>query len=78
MALDFCTRTTRRIRKIGHAPKTAVRIARFCYVSMMSVCCCFGFCVTQSGQILADTGSGIIAAGPRALLSVPAFSCIHR
>jgi hypothetical protein len=33
----FCNRTARRIRKIGHAPKAAVRIARFCYVSMMSV-----------------------------------------
>jgi len=78
MTEDFCNRTARRIRKFGHTPKTAIRIARFCYVSMMSVCCFFGFCVTQSGQILADTGSGIIAAGPRAVLSVPAFSRIHR
>jgi hypothetical protein len=37
MTEDFCNRTARRIRKYGHAPKAAVRIARFCYVSMMSV-----------------------------------------
>ena len=37
MTEDFCKRTARRIRKYGYALKTAVRISRFCYVSMMSV-----------------------------------------
>jgi len=38
MTEDFCKRTARRIRKFGYAPQAAVRISRFCYVSMMSVC----------------------------------------
>ena len=38
MTEDFCKRTARRIRKFGYAPKEAVRISRFCYVSMLSVC----------------------------------------
>ena len=77
MSENLCTRTERRLRRLGYAKKTAHRYAGFFFVSMMSVCCLFGLCVTQSGQILADTGSGIIAAGPRAVLSVPTFSRIH-
>ncbi len=37
MTEDFCNRTARRTVKLGYAPKAAIRIARFCYVSMLSV-----------------------------------------
>jgi len=78
MSENLCTRTERRLRRLGYAKKTAHHLAGYLYVSMMSVCCFFGLCVTQPEQIFADTGSGIISAGPRAVLSVPAFSRIHR
>ena len=38
MTEDFCKRIARRTRKFGYAPKESVRISRFCYVSMLSVC----------------------------------------
>jgi hypothetical protein len=38
MALNFCARTTRKLRRKGLAKKTARRFASFFYVSMMSVC----------------------------------------
>jgi hypothetical protein len=37
MTEDFCKRTARKTRKLGYEPKQAVRISRFCFVSMMSV-----------------------------------------
>jgi hypothetical protein len=53
MTEDFCNRTARRIRKIGHAPKTAVRIARFCHVSMVSVCGMMGAMLDPSLKSMA-------------------------
>jgi hypothetical protein len=53
MTEDFCHRTARRIRKFGHAPKTAVRIARFCHVSMMSVCGVMGAMLDPSIKSMA-------------------------
>jgi hypothetical protein len=38
MSLNFCTRTIKRLRRIGLPKKTARRFAGFFYVSMVSVC----------------------------------------
>ena len=53
MTEDFCTRTARRIRKFGYAPETAVRTARFCYVSMISVCGVMGAMLDPSVKSMA-------------------------
>ena len=37
MAEKFCARTARKIQRLGYPPELAVRLARFCYVSMLSV-----------------------------------------
>ncbi len=42
MSLDFCTRTTRKLRKLGYEKKVARRIAKFCYISMTFTCGLFG------------------------------------
>ena len=54
MTEDFCKRTARRIRKYGYAPKESVRISRFCYISMMSVCGVMGAMLDPSLVSLAD------------------------
>ena len=54
MTEDFCKRTARRIRKFGYAPKESVRISRFCYVSMVSVCGVMGAMLDPSLMSLAD------------------------
>ena len=54
MTEDFCKRTARRIRKFGYAPKESVRISRFCYVSMLSVCGVMGAMLDPSLMSLAD------------------------
>ena len=38
MTEDFCTRTARKIRRLGRPETTARRYAGFFYVSMLSVC----------------------------------------
>jgi len=37
MTEEFCTRTARKIRKLGAAPKAAAFYSRFFYLSMLSV-----------------------------------------
>jgi hypothetical protein len=54
MAEDFCKRTARRIRKFGYAPQESVRISRFCYVSMVSVCGVMGSMLDHSLMSLAE------------------------
>jgi len=78
MILNFCTRTTRKIQRLGHAKKTARRYARFFFVSMMNLCGLFGLDIVQSGQIPAITGSGHIPTGSRAASPAPASSRIQR
>ena len=38
MAEDFCTRTARRIRRLGYPAKRAAWLARVCYLLMLSLC----------------------------------------
>ncbi|MCX6682383.1 MAG: hypothetical protein NTY71_05295 [Methanoregula sp.] len=81
MTEDFCTRTARKIRRLGRPEKTARRFAGFFYVSMLSVCCLMGDAPCPEGQgeegpersfalpsvqVIPGTGSGIFCADARA------------
>jgi len=79
MTEDFCNRTARRIRKFGHAPKAAVRISRFCYVSMMSVCGVMGAMLDPSLKSMAGQEDislrGLPMAAPSDVENLP--DCGH-
>ena len=81
MTEDFCTRTERKLRRIGQERKTARRYAGFFYVSMLSVCSLMGDTPCPEGQgeegakrssalpsvqVLPGTGSGTFYADARA------------
>jgi len=78
MALDFCTRLTRKVAKAGYEKKVARRIARFCYLSMTLVCGLFGLFERVKAPIHLTACSGMYAAGARAGRLSPAFSVIRR
>jgi hypothetical protein len=78
MSLDFCTRTTRKLRKIGYEKKVARRIAKFCYISMMFTCGLFGLFLRVKAPIYLIICSGMHAAGARAGIVSPASSFIRR
>ena len=54
MTEDFCKRIARRTRKFGYGPQASVRISRFCYVSMLSVCGVMGAMLDPSLMSLVD------------------------
>jgi len=43
MVQDFCTRTTKTLRKLGYEKKPSRFVAQFCYIGMTLVCGLFGF-----------------------------------
>jgi uncharacterized membrane protein YdcZ (DUF606 family) len=77
MITDFCTRTTRKIRRLGHHEKIARRFAGFFYVSMTLVCGLFGLFESPPKTIHANSCTGIHAAGARAGTIMPAYSGIR-
>jgi len=77
MTLDFCTRTTTKIRRLGYPRRTACWYARLFFVSMLSVCTLWGYRGLSLATLPANTGTGIICSGPRAA-NVPVFSRIRR
>jgi hypothetical protein len=78
MSLDFCTRVTRKITKIGYPKKDARRFAKTCFVLMTLTCGLFGLFERVKAPIYLITGSGMHAAGARAGSVSPAFSAIRR
>jgi len=78
MALDFCTRLTRKVAKAGYEKKVARRIARFCYLSMTLLCGLFGLFERVKAPIHLITSSGMHVVGARAGIVSPAFSVIRR
>jgi hypothetical protein len=78
MTLDFCTRTTRKIRKLGYEKKVARRIAKFCYLAMTFTCGLFGLFERQKAPIYLIACSGMHTAGARAGIVSPASSLIRR
>jgi hypothetical protein len=92
MTEDFCTRTARRIRRLGQKRKTARHYAGFFYVSMLSVCSLMGDTPCPEGQAeegpkrhsalpsvqaIPGTGPGIFCAGARAAGVLSASFRIH-
>ena len=74
MTRNFCTRTARRITKLGYAPKVAIRYARFFFFSMLSVCAAMGVLNVPSNALIESiTGSGKSPAGARTGISSPDF-----
>jgi len=78
MIQDFCTRTTRKLRKLGYEKKVARRIAKFCCLSMTFTCGLLGLFESVKAQIFLIACSGMHAAGARAGTVSPAFSLIRR
>jgi len=79
MTLNFCTRTARKIRRLGYAPKVAVRLSGLCYLFMLFLRGLMGPIGIPS-QVLINqiTGSGKFFSGARAGISSPDFSGIRR
>jgi len=61
MPRDFCTRVTRKIRRLGHPEKVARRYAQFFSVSFVAVC-------TMSGAAPGLEGRGAIGDEIRRIL----------
>ena len=74
MTQDFCTKTSRKLRDLGYAPKPALRFARFFLFIQVSVCGLMGIyellSQVENNRI---TGSGNYS-GARAGLVSPDFS----
>jgi hypothetical protein len=78
MSIDFCTKVTRKITKIGYPEKAARRFAKTCLVLMTLTCGLFGLFERTKAPIYLNTGFGMHAAGARAGNVSPAFSLIRR
>lgn len=74
MREDYCTKTSRKLRDLGYAPKPALRFARFFFIIMMSVCGLMGiYYVLSQVENISITGYGNYS-GARAGLVSPDFS----
>ncbi len=75
MTQDFCTDTSRKIRKLGYARKPAIRFARFFFSLVMSVCGLMGmYYLLSQVETNRITGSGEWFSGARAGMGSPDFS----
>lgn len=78
MSLDFCTRVTRKVAKLGYEKKAARRIAQFCYLAMTFTCGLFGLFLGDNAPINLIAGSGTMhPAAARAGTCSPASSLIR-
>jgi hypothetical protein len=78
MSLEFCTKVTRKITKIGYPRKAARRFAKACFVLMTLTCGLFGLFENGKAPSYRITGAGAVSAGARAGSSSPASSLIRR
>jgi hypothetical protein len=75
MTRDFCTDTSRKIRKLGYAPNHALRFARFFFSILMSVCGLMGiYYLLSQVENNRITGSGEWFSGARSGMVSPDFS----
>jgi len=74
MPQDYCTKTSREIRKLGYAPKPARRFAGLILIIQVSLCGLMGICEFLS-QVEHNriTGSGEWLSGARAGMVSPDF-----
>ena len=78
MSLEFCTKVTRKVMKMGYPKKAARRFAKTCCVLMTLTCGLFGLVEKGTAPIYLNTGLGMHAAGARAGTVLPASSLIRR
>jgi len=73
----FCMTVTRKIRRLGYAKKAAARIAKSCYLLMLTACGLMGLFfiipqelfepITSAGRMHADARSGLFSSANFAL-----------
>ncbi|MGA2912129.1 MAG: hypothetical protein ABSE07_01285 [Methanoregula sp.] len=74
MTRDFCTDTSRKIRKFGYARKPAIRLARVILSLQVSVCGLMGvYELLSQVENNRNAGSGKWFSGARAGIVSPAF-----
>jgi hypothetical protein len=74
MTQDYCTKTSREIRNLGYAPKTALRFARFFFFIQVSVCGLMGiYYLLSQVENNRITGSGKWFSGARTGIVSPDF-----
>ena len=78
MSLEFCTKVTRKIAKIGYAKKLARRIAKTCFVLMALTCGLFGLFEKGKAPLYPIAGAGAVRAGARAGTFSPALFSVRR
>ena len=78
MPVEFCTRVSRKLAKIGYQKKAARRIAKTCFVLMTLTCGLFGLFEKGKAPLYPIAGAGAIIAGARAGTFSPASSLIRR
>ena len=78
MSLEFCTKVTRKITKIGYPKKAARRFAKTCFVLMTLTCGLFGLFEKEKAPIYLIASAGMQAAGAGAGTVLPASSALRR
>jgi len=78
MSLEFCTKVTRKIAKIGYPKKVARRIAKTCFVLMALTCGLFGLFEKGTAPFYLISGSGADRAGARSGTVSPATVSLRR
>jgi|GEM_PF-498533 hypothetical protein len=85
MVQDFCTRTTKTLRKLGYEKKPSRFVAQFCYIGMTLVCGLFGFFDIFGDGIepvrsspAMSAGTGVEPADACVGTVSPAFSLLRR
>ena len=79
MFQNFCTRVARKFRRLGIARKEAARIAKFCYVSMITACGLMGLFFSIPQELFEPiTGAGTMHADARPGLFSSAVSASRR
>ena len=78
MSLEFCTKVTRKLAKIGYPRKAVRRIAKTCFVLMTLTCGLFGLFEMEKAPAYLIAGAGVCSAGTRAGILSPASFLIRR
>jgi len=78
MSLDFCTKVTRKLAKIGYPKKAARRFAKTCFVLMTLTCGLFGLFENGKAPLYLIAGAGAVPSGARAGILSPASLLIRR
>jgi len=78
MSLEFCTKVSGKLAKIGYQKKAARRIARTCFVLMTLICGLFGLFENGKAPFYLTNGAGAMHAGARAGNCAPATFSIRR